>query len=152
MGVGDGWVDSDIGELKKQRIPLVVNDLLVEPHNLKVLLHHIHALIHAPAYGKDTLEHIQDVGVDTRSGGGGTTTASSVGRSGSKSGGASMMSPQILSHCGAKWLMCYILVEFLLSHHLNHELNVWSKATRSELVGGDVPDLIHNVLKDVKAL
>jgi hypothetical protein len=47
--------------------------------------------------------------------------------------------------------MTHILIEFLLRHKLNHELDVWSKATGSERVGGYVPCLIHNVLEDVEA-
>jgi hypothetical protein len=58
IGVGDVWEDRHVGELKKQFIPLTVDDLLIVPHNLKVLLHHIHALIHAPAHSKYASEHI----------------------------------------------------------------------------------------------
>jgi hypothetical protein len=47
--------------------------------------------------------------------------------------------------------MTYILVELLLHHILIHKLNVWSKATGSERVGGYVPYLVHNVLEDIKA-
>jgi hypothetical protein len=47
--------------------------------------------------------------------------------------------------------MAHILVELLLRHRLNHELNVWTKATGSEWVGGYVPYLVHNVLKNIKA-
>jgi hypothetical protein len=61
------------------------------------------------------------------------------------------MSHRILRHCGAKWLMLDILVELLMCHHLNHELNVWSKSTRSRMVCGNVSYLIHNVLKNIKA-
>jgi hypothetical protein len=50
-----------------------------------------------------------------------------------------------------KRVMTHILVELLPRHSLNHELNVWSKATGSERVGGYVPYLIHNVLEDVEA-
>jgi hypothetical protein len=46
--------------------------------------------------------------------------------------------------------MMHILVELLLRHRLNHKLNVWSKATRSERDGGYVPYLVHNVLEDIK--
>jgi hypothetical protein len=49
-----------------------------------------------------------------------------------------------------KRAMTHILVELLLRHRLNHELNLWSKATESERVGDYVPYLIHNVLEDVK--
>jgi hypothetical protein len=34
IGVGNGWVDRDVRELKKCLIPLVVNDHLVAPNNL----------------------------------------------------------------------------------------------------------------------
>jgi hypothetical protein len=96
-----------VRELKKRLIPLTVNNLLVAPHNLKVLLHHIHALIRAPAHDKDTPEHLQDARVENRSGGG-TITTGSAGRSSSKSGRTSTRSPWILGHCGVKRLMCYI--------------------------------------------
>jgi hypothetical protein len=46
--------------------------------------------------------------------------------------------------------MTHILVELLLRHRLNHKLNVWSKAIGSKRVGGYVPYLIYNVLKDIK--
>jgi hypothetical protein len=125
-----------------------VNDLLVTPHNLKALIHHIQTLISVPACGKDTLEHLQDTRVGSRSGGG-TTTVGSARRTSSR--GTSTRSPSIFVQCRAKRVMTHILVELLLCHKLNHELNVWSKATGSERVGGYVPYLIHNVLEDVKA-
>jgi hypothetical protein len=50
-----------------------------------------------------------------------------------------------------KRVMTHILVELLLCHRLNRELNVWRKATRFERVGGYVPYLIHNVLEDIIA-
>jgi hypothetical protein len=77
---GDGWVDRHARELKKRLILLTVNDLLVAPDDLNALLHHLHVLICVTAYGKDTLEHLQDAEVGAR-GGGGTTTAGSAGRS-----------------------------------------------------------------------
>jgi hypothetical protein len=46
--------------------------------------------------------------------------------------------------------MKHILVELLMCHILNHELNVWSKATGSERVGGSISYLIHNVLEDIE--
>jgi hypothetical protein len=58
IGVGDGWVDRDVRELKEQLILLTMNDLLVVLNNLHALLHDIHALIRAPARGKDTLKHL----------------------------------------------------------------------------------------------
>jgi hypothetical protein len=66
----------DIGELIERLIPLAMNNLLIAPHNLKTLIHHIQTLISATACGKDTLEHLQDVGVGSRSGGGTTTVGS----------------------------------------------------------------------------
>jgi hypothetical protein len=148
--VGDGWVDRDVRELKEWLIPLTVNDLLVVPNNLQALLHDIHVLIHAPACFKDTPEHLQDDGVETRSGGG-TTAMGSAGMSGSRSRRTSTRSPWILGHYGAKRLMSYNLIELLLGHHLNHVLNIRCKSTRSQWVGGDVPNLIHNILKNIKA-
>jgi hypothetical protein len=44
--------------------------------------------------------------------------------------------------------MMQILVELLLRDRHNHELNVWSKATRFERVGGYVQYLIYNLLED----
>jgi hypothetical protein len=41
VGVGDWREDMDIGELLERLIPLAVNNLLVAPHNLKALIHHI---------------------------------------------------------------------------------------------------------------
>jgi hypothetical protein len=67
IGVGDGREDRDVGELLEQLIPLAVNNLLVAPHNLKALIHDIQTLISAPACGKDTLEHLQDARVGSRS-------------------------------------------------------------------------------------
>jgi hypothetical protein len=49
-------------------VPLAVNNLLVALHNLKALIHHIQTLFSAPACGKDIPEHLQDVGVGSRSG------------------------------------------------------------------------------------
>jgi hypothetical protein len=128
-----------------------VNNLLVVLHNLKALIHHIQTLFSAPACLKDTPKHLQDAGVGSRSGGG-TTTAGSARRSSSRSNRrTSMRSPWILGHCRAKRVMTHILVEILLHHRLNHKLNIWSKVTGSERVGGYVIYLIHNVHKDIKA-
>jgi hypothetical protein len=41
VGVGDWREDMDIGELLERLVPLAVNNLLVAPHNLKALIHHI---------------------------------------------------------------------------------------------------------------
>jgi hypothetical protein len=57
----------DIGEILERLVPLAVNNLLVAPHNLKALIHHIQTLISASACGKDTLEHLQDARVGSRS-------------------------------------------------------------------------------------
>jgi hypothetical protein len=151
VGVGDGWEDRDVGELLQWLVPLAVNNLLVAPHNLKALIHHIQTLISASTYGKDTLEHLQVARVGSRSGGG-TTTMGSARRSNSRSSRrTSTRIHWILGDCRAKRVMTHILVELLLRHRINHELNVWSKATGSERVGGYVPYLIHNVLEDVEA-
>jgi hypothetical protein len=127
-----------------------MNNLLVASHNLKALIHHIQMLISALTCGKDTPEHLQDAGVGSRSGGG-TTTAGSARSSSMSSRRTSTRSPWILGHCRVKRVMTHILVELLLRHRLNHELNVWSKATRYERVGGYIPYLIQNVLEDVEA-
>jgi hypothetical protein len=44
----------DVLELLERLVPLAVNNLLVAPHNLKMLIHHIQTLISASACGKDT--------------------------------------------------------------------------------------------------
>jgi hypothetical protein len=64
---------------------------------------------------------------------------------------ARMMSPQILGHGVMRRHMLDILVELLMCHHLNHILNVRIKSTRSHRVGGNVPNLINNILKNIKA-
>jgi hypothetical protein len=126
-------------------------DLLVALHNLKALIHHIQTLISASTCGKDTMEHLQDAGVGSRSRGGTTTVGSARRGSSRSSRKISMRGPWIPRHCWARRVMAHILVELLLRHRVNHELNVWSKAIGSEWVGGYVPYLIHNVLKDIKA-
>jgi hypothetical protein len=126
--VGDGLEDRYVGELKEQLMPLIVDDLLVAPNNLKVLFHHIHALICAPAHSEYGFEHLQETKVGA-GGGGDTTVAGSARMSHSWTRRASMMSPWILGHCGAKRLMCDILIELLMCHHLNHALNIRCKST-----------------------
>jgi hypothetical protein len=79
--------------------------------------------------------------------GGGTTTVGSVRRSSRRT---SMISHWILGQCRTKRVMTHILVELLMCHILNHELDIWSKATEYERVGGYVLYLINNVLKDIK--
>jgi hypothetical protein len=51
-----------------------------------------------------------------------------------------------------KWLMCCILVEPLMCHHLNHAHNVRSKSIRSLRVDSNVPNLIYDVVKGTKLL
>jgi hypothetical protein len=80
----------------------------------------------------------------------GTTIAGSVSRSHDWGRRAGTMSPRILGHGGTKRRMLDIVVELLMCHHLNHILNVWTKSTRSSRVGGDVPNLINNILKNIK--
>jgi hypothetical protein len=62
------------------------------------------------------------------------------------------MSSWILGHYGVKWVMCDILIELLMCHHLNHVLNIGCKSTQYERVGGNVLNLIHDVLKHIKSL
>jgi hypothetical protein len=62
------------------------------------------------------------------------------------------MSLFILVNYGAKRLMRSILVKFLMSHNLNHALNVGSKSTRSQRVDGYVSYLVHDVIKHIKPL
>jgi hypothetical protein len=131
VGARDGREDRDVGELLEWLVPLAVNNLLVAPHNLNALIHHIQTLISAPACNKDTPEHLQDVGVGSRSRWG-TTTVDSARRSSSRSRSSkrtSTRNPWILGHCRAKRVMTRILIELLLCHRLNHKLTVWSKAT-----------------------
>jgi hypothetical protein len=149
--VGDGREDRDVEELLERLVPLAVNNLLVESHNLKALIHHIQMLISVPACGKDTPEHLQDARVGSKSRGG-TTTAGSARRSSNRSSRrTSTRSPWILGHCRMKRVMTHILVELLLRHRLNQKLNVWSRAIGFERVGVYIPYLVHNVLEDIKA-
>jgi hypothetical protein len=125
-----------------------VDNLLVALNNLKALLHHSQ-LIRVMAYGEDTYKHLQEAR-DGAGGGGGTTAVSSVKGRDSWSRRASTMSQWILGHYGVKWFMCDILIKLLMCYYLNHALNVWCRSTRSQRVGSDVPNLINNVLKDIK--
>jgi hypothetical protein len=151
IGVINGRVDGHVLELKKRLIPLTVDNLLVAPNDLNALLHHIHALICAVAHGKDTTEHLQNPGVGAR-GGGGTTAAGSASRSHGWRRRRRAMGPWILGNGWMKCLMCSILVELLMCHHLNHALNIGSKSTRSLRIGGNVPYLIHYVVEYIKLL
>jgi hypothetical protein len=77
---GDGWDDRNIGKLQERLIPLAMNDLLVAPQNLQVLLHDFQALIRAPTHRKDASEHLQKVVVGARGRRGTTTTGSARSR------------------------------------------------------------------------
>jgi hypothetical protein len=123
IGVGDGWEDGHVRELKKRLILLTVDNLLDVSNYLKALIHHIHVLIRATTHGKDTPEHLQETRAGA-SGGGGATIVGRVRRSHSWKRRSSAVSPQILGHCGAKWFMCVILIELLICHNLNHALNI----------------------------
>jgi hypothetical protein len=108
-----------------------MSNLLVTVDNLHELLNNIQTLIGAVAHGEDTPEHLQETGFGARGGGGGTTTMGGASRSHNWRRRRSTMSPWILGNCRAKWLMCKILVKFLMWHDLNHMLIVGSKFTRS---------------------
>jgi hypothetical protein len=127
-----------------------VDNLLDASNNLNALLHHIHVLICTTAHGEDTSKHLQEARVGTR--GGGTPTTGSARRSHSWWMRGTTMKPRILGSNRAKRVMSNILVEPLMSHYLNHVLNIGSKSTRSSRVGGDVPNLIHDVLKHIEPL
>jgi hypothetical protein len=122
-GVRDGWEDGHVRELLEWLIPLTMNDLLVAANNLHALLNDIQSPIRAATHGEDTLEHLQHPGA-LRRGRGGTTAAGGAWGSHNRRRRGSVMSPQILRHCGTEWLMLDILVELLMCHHLNHELNI----------------------------
>jgi hypothetical protein len=79
VGVRDRREDRNIRKLQERLIPLVMNDLLVAPHNLQALLHDIQALIHVLTHRKDAFEHLQKsaLGVGGRRG----TTAAGSARS-----------------------------------------------------------------------
>jgi hypothetical protein len=112
VGVRDRREDKDVGELLERLVLLVVNNLLVAPHNLKALIHHIQTLISVLACGKDTPEHLQDARVGSRSRRG-TTTVGSERRSSRRT---STRSPWICGHCKTKRVMMHILVKLLLRH------------------------------------
>jgi hypothetical protein len=62
------------------------------------------------------------------------------------------MAPWILWNSRAKWLMCYILIEPLMGHRLDHAHDIRGKSTQSKMVDGYIPYLIHNVIKHIKPL
>jgi hypothetical protein len=101
VGVRDGQEDRDVGELLEWLIPLAVNNLLVAPHNLQVLLHDIEALIQAPTHHKDASEDLQKA-IFSAGGRRGTATVGSARRSSSRT---STRSPQMLRHCRANRIM-----------------------------------------------
>jgi hypothetical protein len=58
----------------------------------------------------------------------------------------------ILWNCRAKWLMCYILIEPLMGHRLDHAHDIWSKSIRSLRVDNNVSYLINDVVKHIEPL
>jgi hypothetical protein len=56
----------------------------------------------------------------------------------------------ILQNYRAKLLMCYILLEPLMSYYLDRAHDIWGKSTRSERVDGYIPNLIYNIIKHIK--
>jgi hypothetical protein len=146
----NGRVDRHVKELKERLIPLTMNDLLIVVNNLHLLLYHIHALICVTTHGEDALKHLQEIGV--LRGGRDTIAVGSVSRSHDWRQRRRVMSSWILGNCWMKRLICSILVELLMDHHLNHALNIRSKSARSLRVGGIVPYLIHYVVEHIKPL
>jgi hypothetical protein len=57
--VRDGREDRYVEKLQERLILLAMNDLLIVPHNLQVLLHDIHGLIRALTHRKDASEHLK---------------------------------------------------------------------------------------------
>jgi hypothetical protein len=127
-----------------------VNDILITVNNVEAGLHHIHALIYVMAHGKDTPETLQEPGVGA-GGGGDTTAAGNVSRSHIWRRRSAMTS-WILRNCRAKWLMCYILIELLIGHRLDHAHDIWSKSIRSLRVDRNVSYLINDVVKHIELL
>jgi hypothetical protein len=103
-----------------------VNNFLVPAKNVYAAIQNINALVSAMAHGTNTSEHLQEVGVSAR-GGGGTTAAGSVRRG-------------------------YILIEPYMSHRFDHAHDIGSKSTRPERVDGYDPNLIHYIVKDIRVL
>jgi hypothetical protein len=149
-GVEYGRVDGHVWELNDGFIPLTMNDHLIAMNNVKVGLHHIHVLICVMTHGKDPPEHLQEPGVGAR-GEGCTTAAGSASRSHIWRR-RSATTTWTLQNCRAKRLMCYILIEPLMGHCLNHAHDIQSKSTRSLRVDDNVPYLINNVVKHIEAL
>jgi hypothetical protein len=57
-----------------------------------------------------------------------------------------------LGTVGRKRLMCHILIEPLMCHHLDHAHNLRSESTRSLRVDSNVPYLINDVVEGIKVL
>jgi hypothetical protein len=125
-----------------------VNGLLVLLKNIGAVLKNIHVLIGVMKHGEDTLKHLQDARVSTR-GGRGITTAGRVRRDYIRRRRDVVVDGK-LGKSRAKKLMCNILVEPLMSHCLNHANDEGSESTQSERIDGDVSNLIHYVVKDIK--
>jgi hypothetical protein len=127
-----------------------MNDLLIAVNNVEVGLHHIHVLICALTHGKDTSEHLQEPEVDAE-GGGGTTAMGSASRSHIWRRRSATTS-WILQNCRVKRLMCFILIEPLMGHRLDHAHDIQSKSTRSLRVDVNVSYLINDVVKHIEQL
>jgi hypothetical protein len=127
-----------------------VNDILVAVNNVEVALHHIHALICAMAHSKDTLKHFQETGVGAGEGGGTTATGSASMSHIWKR--RNVMTSWTFQNCRAKRLMCRILIEPLICHHLDHAHNIRRESTRSLRVDSNIPYLIDDVVKSIKVL
>jgi hypothetical protein len=127
-----------------------VNNLLVPVKNVDAAIHNIHAPLCVMTHGKDTLKHLHDAGVST-GGRGGTITVGSV-RRGHIQRRRGVATTWRLGNSRVKRLMCHILIELLMSHHLDHAHNIRSESTRSLRVYSNVPYLIDDVVKGIKVL
>jgi hypothetical protein len=103
-----------------------MNGVLVPPKNLCVAIKNIHALVGTTAHGKDISEHLQEAGVSTR--GGGTTAVGRATRGCIRRRRGVAMDGN-LGKSRMNGLMCNILVEPLMSHHLDHAHDERSKST-----------------------
>jgi hypothetical protein len=126
-----------------------VNNLLVLAKNVYAEIHNIHVLVGAMAHDKDTPEHLQEVEVRTGGRGGGTTAVGSTRRSYIQRRGG-VAADWSLGKSRAKRLMCRILIEPFMSHHLDHAYDIGRKSTRSKRVDSHVPNLVHYVVKEIK--
>jgi hypothetical protein len=126
-----------------------VNDFLVHLEDLGATLNKIHALIGTLIDGEDSPKNLKDARVST--GGGSTANVSSVRRYYIRRRRGAV-ADGILGKSGAKRLMCYIPVEPLMGHPLDHAHDEWSESTRSEGVDGDVSNLINDVGEGIEVL